>query len=259
MIYTRIKPPLGIRPDWSNPITKGLVGCWLMNEGGGNLVNDLSGNGNRGTITNALWAPGKFGSCLSFDGTGDYVNLGNKIFTPGGAVTTNDFTLSLWVNTSAGATSRCMGKYQDADRRLYLRLDTAIVDFYARTTAGAIIDIGGVSTGLIAGQWTHVAIVAPRGRTPAFFIHGISRSLTYSTCTTGTLENTGDLHLGGYNGTGWPGLIDHLQIYNRALSASEIARLYQEPFAMFRRRQIWPSGAGGEATGFMTTNTKFWG
>ena len=45
------KPPLGIQIDWSNPITKGLVGCWLFNEGSGDKVYDLSGNGNTGTLT----------------------------------------------------------------------------------------------------------------------------------------------------------------------------------------------------------------
>jgi hypothetical protein len=29
------KPPVGSVIDWNNPLSKGLVGCWLMNEGGG--------------------------------------------------------------------------------------------------------------------------------------------------------------------------------------------------------------------------------
>jgi hypothetical protein len=47
------KPPLGAQLDWSNPINKSLVGCWVFNEGSGNLVRDLSGNGRDGTLTGA--------------------------------------------------------------------------------------------------------------------------------------------------------------------------------------------------------------
>ena len=39
------KPLLGKQINWSNPLAKGLVGCWVMNEGSGLFVNDYSGNG----------------------------------------------------------------------------------------------------------------------------------------------------------------------------------------------------------------------
>ena len=35
----RVKPPFGAQIDWSNPITEGLVGCWLFNELQGNIHN----------------------------------------------------------------------------------------------------------------------------------------------------------------------------------------------------------------------------
>ena len=34
----------------------GLVGYWNFNEGSGNTVTDLSGNGNNGTISGATWS-----------------------------------------------------------------------------------------------------------------------------------------------------------------------------------------------------------
>ena len=40
------KPPIGSQIDWSHPLAKGLVGCWLMNEGGGNVVNDIARRNN---------------------------------------------------------------------------------------------------------------------------------------------------------------------------------------------------------------------
>ena len=43
----------------------GLVGYWNFNEGSGNTVTDLSGNGNNGTISGATW---------STDAPAQYVN-----------------------------------------------------------------------------------------------------------------------------------------------------------------------------------------
>ena len=43
------KPPLGTHIDWSNPLTKGMVGCWAFNEGGGKKAfNLVSGETNLG-------------------------------------------------------------------------------------------------------------------------------------------------------------------------------------------------------------------
>ena len=38
------KPMLGSQLDFSHPLNKGLVGFWLMNEGHGNKIQDLSLN-----------------------------------------------------------------------------------------------------------------------------------------------------------------------------------------------------------------------
>ena len=51
-MFKTLKPPLGARLIPGHPLANGLVGCWLMNEGSGNKVYDLSGNGNSGTLTN---------------------------------------------------------------------------------------------------------------------------------------------------------------------------------------------------------------
>ena len=38
------KPTIPVEIDWSNPLTEGLVGCWLFNTGGGETWIDLTGN-----------------------------------------------------------------------------------------------------------------------------------------------------------------------------------------------------------------------
>lgn len=70
MKYFQIKPPLGIWPNWKHPLAQGLIHCWPMKEGGGNVVNDLlntldmTGYGTAGT---PLWTPGNHGAALLYD------------------------------------------------------------------------------------------------------------------------------------------------------------------------------------------------
>ena len=77
MIYVpRLKPILGA------PINKvvarrlGLVGLWWMNQGGGNLILDSSGNRSTGTaVGTPAWIVGEFGKALAFNGTTDYYTM----------------------------------------------------------------------------------------------------------------------------------------------------------------------------------------
>ncbi|MBU0598822.1 LamG domain-containing protein, partial [Patescibacteria group bacterium] len=90
-----MKPLLGVQLNRSHPLAKGLVGCWVMNEGAGNKIYDLSGNGNDGSFpggtANPLWKPGRTGPALKFDGVNDYVE--KTSFTQ----ITSAITISAWI------------------------------------------------------------------------------------------------------------------------------------------------------------------
>jgi len=70
-----IKPIRGTRLNLAHPLAKGLVGCWLFNEGTGGRIFDLSMNGNHGTFVKmdntSAWA----GGGLLFDGVDDYIQI----------------------------------------------------------------------------------------------------------------------------------------------------------------------------------------
>ena len=91
------KPPLGIRLNPGHPLARGLVGCWLMNEGGGNLVRDLSSNNNNGTITvkatgSYSWVPGGLKLNRSGLEDGAYIQLGDNS-CPRLAITTGNISI----------------------------------------------------------------------------------------------------------------------------------------------------------------------
>jgi len=99
------KPPLGTQLNLAHPLSRGLIGYWPMNERMGDKVNDISGNRNTGACmamsfppaATSGWNPGLKGSCLSFDGTSDYINVNhNVMLNP-----TNTITVIVWAKFSA--------------------------------------------------------------------------------------------------------------------------------------------------------------
>ena len=62
----------------------GLVGYWNFNEGSGNTVNDLTSNGNNGTINGASWStqtPNQYcNNCTATDSI--YVNINSQTMLP---------------------------------------------------------------------------------------------------------------------------------------------------------------------------------
>jgi hypothetical protein len=69
----------------SDTFTRGLVGYWSFDEGGGQYAYDASDNSNTGTLGSAAtagaddpkWTTGKVAGALKFDGVDDYVYAGN--------------------------------------------------------------------------------------------------------------------------------------------------------------------------------------
>ena len=82
-------------------VTDGLVLCLDAGNNksypsSGTAWNDLSGNNNNGTLTNGPTFTGSFGGSIVFDGTNDYVDLGNiSQLKP-----TTQITVSAWVYRS---------------------------------------------------------------------------------------------------------------------------------------------------------------
>ena len=75
---------------------KDLVLYYAFDEGKGNTVKDLSGNGNDGTIHGAKWVAGKFGKALQFNGKDTYVDCGDS----SSLQIKKEITLAAWVNLS---------------------------------------------------------------------------------------------------------------------------------------------------------------
>jgi len=250
-------PPMGWPIGWSNPITKGLVGCWLAGHGG-NMAFDLSGNNNHGIFQNDTHlVSGKFGQAWDFDGTGDYI-----ITTCGVGCVENvsAVSISLWFrnnNTSLlsdnylfnipGATA-VMGAYREsANDCIYFRVYNDSGSNGLSKTDLAVADTNwhhlvGVYNGANVQLYVDIS---NKDSSPAALTGNTKTSPTQDFCISDSTN-------------GWDGQIDNLLIFNRALIAEERQRLYIEPFCIFEEEPIdlW---AGIGAPGAMTTNTGYWG
>ena len=240
------KPMMGQQIDWSNPLSKGLVGYWLMNEGTGNTVQDLSGNGNTGTlVADTHWVPGKFGPCLSFDGTGDYVNIPTSpIFNA-----MEELTFSGWIKRS-GLENPVIELYNSTTDRIYL--SCSAVTIWVHNDIG---DSGGTQYGssaaIDANTWYFITWTYDSTKVSKLYINGVQTgSTTTLSKSLSDLVDGFSLYIGfeDKNNEYFNGSISDVSVYNRALSAGEITKLYNNPFGIIQPTFSvwWYSGIGGE-------------
>ena len=254
------KPPMGWPLDYDSGLVPN-VGFWSMLEGSGNTVQDLSRNENDGIFgvgaASPIWVPGKFGLCPSFDG-GDKIDA--DIVKP------VNIMVSAWIyntDVSGGFAQIIAGESGiTAQRSWQFRLDqtTGKVTF--------IIFVGGGTTSVtgsadLTGGWHYVAGTYD-GETVRVFVDGIEEDSDGT--PSGDLDAVGTSVCIGENqrgGDNFIGRIDIPLIHNHALSASEIALLYQYPFWMFKDPAEVALLGGYQAivgaAGIMTTNTGYWG
>jgi hypothetical protein len=199
----------------------GLIAHYTFNETSGTTAADSSGNGNTGTLTNMTgseWTTGKVGGGLTFDGTNDYVGLGNVHNNLG------DATVSAWVYVQGGSGTWRSILMKNKILGFELNSGNGITLFFGNGSAWGS-GVNSAST-VSMNQWVHVAGTRP-GSTVTMYIDGVSDG-TGSNSATGS--NSLSLGIGARqlvssaNGH-LPGIIDDVRLYNTALSASDVSAL----------------------------------
>ena len=230
------RPMLGEQIDRTYQLGDPVV-FWLFNEGSGNKVYDLSGNGNHGTVdgTAPSWIPGKFGPSVNLPGTDEYISTDIQI------VSGTPVTMMAWFRPNAiGQTSRLMGLYVSGQTRVIgVFLDGVDNEIIAQHYDGSNAITRSI-THYAANEWMHCTAVFESDSKRAIYINGIWES--ENPTIQGSIGIIDKFTI-GRNEFATPGewinsQIDHVIIYNRALSPSEVAELYREPFCMFAEDNI---------------------
>lgn len=215
----------------------GLVLYLPFDEGSGDQVADLSGNGFKGTVKGAKWTKGRFGSALQFSGSDQWVEVPyDDPFN-----ITEGITIGAWVIANVPFNPEWRG----------------ILNAKKSTYGPYLLQTGGAACGEIglyfAGAWTWLRTVQSLEKTKFHHVVGTydqkeglhiyydgklddgagSAGAKKGKIDSNTPEGLVIGHNYGLAGRFWDGVIDEVVLYNRALTAEEVAELYQNPLSLF--------------------------
>lgn len=216
----------------------GLVSWW---PGDGDVI-DIVG-GHHGTLQNgATFAPGMVGQAFSFDGVDDYISVPDVSSLRAIGAITIDFWANFDKVPRTGRLEDGMAIIEKADDYLlYWRSDANGLEFDITDACDRLYHLGVFlpMPALQAGEFHHFSVTAVDGGTagPEFhvYIDGIEQPAVpavdppHRGCGwfTGV---TGEFRIASRtipNAEGaFDGIIDEIEIFNRALSASEIQAIY---------------------------------
>ncbi len=218
------------------PSNLGLVGYWSMNEGTSTVATDFSGNGNHGTLqtfsnpptATSGWASGKLGKGLEFDGTSDYISIPNS----SSLQMNQNMTIVAWVNVDDASNLRFILEkgLNDNDNYGFYTAGSGVLNFEFQDSGSVYRSFTSNTGAVVLDQWRQVAVVFDdTNNLITFYSNGsVNRQQAMAYSFLGT--QTDELKIGrqNYGGSNYyfDGTMDEVRIYNRALSASEIATLY---------------------------------
>lgn len=211
--------------------TNGLVGWWPFS---GN-ADDLSGNGNNGTVYGASLTTDRFGnpnSAYNFNGSSNYIDIPNS--TSLNSSTANNTTISAWVNNSSvGGEYFYLGvNYATSAYELYVEDSTIMSRNYNWQYLGGIWYQVRTTSSLADNTWYMATTVFDYSNLVIkLYINGVFNNQV--SCPAMGKPPTPHVEIGR---NPWPesymhGKIDDVRLYNRALSDCEISALYQEGLA----------------------------
>ena len=211
-------------------LSSNLVAYYNFNEGSGTTANENSGNGNIGTISEAAYSgttPFPAGFSLSFNGTSDYVDMGS-----GSSLNiTGPITMSAWINISAsGGDYLIIGGFAGSPPYpgygfLVGGVPGSTNDGHLAYWSGAFGNWVEGHTAVNDGNWHFVAVTVT-GSTVQFYIDGVADGAPVTSSQPNSYSGPRTIGKGENNSAWWNGLLDDVHIYNTALSAANIANLY---------------------------------
>lgn len=215
----------------------GLVSQWGMDEGSGAKAYDSQG-GNDGTLTNmevtTVWQANSncvSGGCLSFDGVDDYIaiGVGNDYFP------LPLFSICAWVKSPGLASGMSLNGILSLTYGLSMFLDSAGT-FQARVDNGSTFTSVSTLGNLHDNKFHNVCMTFDNTYMHAF-VDGVWKNKSATTWLGTTRWPTNTCNIGCENNNcpiyRFNGYIDDVRIYNRALTADEIANQYKDGYTKY--------------------------
>ena len=226
--------------------SSGPVAALAFSEGTGTAVADSSGNGNAGTLVDAVsWGTGFFGNGVALDGTHSgavEVPMSESLAATGSA-----FTLEAWVKPTDVSGYGAIIERKDGNLLMFLDVGGA---------PACIVTLGESSyqvaapAGIPVNAWSHVAVTYD-GSALKLYVNG---SQVDSASATGALPETSQ----GFSiGRPWwsvfAGSLDEIRLYAHALTATEVGVDRQTPIDAGTPFHVGVHTPGDQAVGVLTT------
>ena len=264
-------------PASTADFTSGLVGYWKLDDGAGTSAADSSGNARTGTLspTGCTAAPassgtptwtssGRLGGALSLNGTGNCVSIPhNAAFNAYPITVTAWFKMPTPGTQSTGIVSkRASGSVDGWD--LYASGGNATTPsrLWGVYYANGISNVAQVGPNYYVsgdGVWHHAAMVVDaNGMT--MYGDGVVVATAAWGGTKGATTSTGEVRIGSMptSTSGFfPGLVDEVRIYNRALTAGQVGALYNATATnyAYHRTIAVTTGSAGTPAGYSASLT----
>ena len=185
---------------------------------GSTTWSDISGNGNTGTLTNGPTFDGGNGGSILFDGTNDYVQNSNTSFNY------SNISISTWIrrDTTSTTFSVIISKESASTGWILHIINTNKI--YWKINGSDATATTSLSS-LTAGVWYYITSTY-NGSQLAVYINSVLDNTSNN--NSGIVSNSATIRIGEYQTTGnaFKGNIANIQIYNRALTTTEILQNY---------------------------------
>lgn len=219
-------------------LRNGVVYSMQMNHG----TIDSSGQNSAGTNNGAtpITTGQKLGTgAYSFDGSNDYIDTN---YSPN---YTNDFSFSGWWYKSGNGSGvpTWLGTRDSTDPLIHIYENLGNMVVMMRDTAKNTNIITSTGITINTGQFYHLVFIWNSiSKTSELFIDGVSRGTATNTNMNGDYGGKVILGRNGYSSEHYLlGIIDNLNIWNRALSSSEVSELYNSGDGL----ELFPNLADG--------------
>lgn len=202
---------------------------WSFDEGSGCVANDLYGTnngvlGNNCPTISPSWVAGKTGNALSFNGSSNNVSISDSV----NLNFTTSMSVSAWIkwdiNPSSGmAYATIVNKNGDSQYRLQHNSTNSRFEFGIKTNTGGTYVTS--STSPIIGTWYHL-VGTWDGALIKIYVNG---NLEQTLARSGIMPaSTFPCKIGSssINARWFSGIIDEVNLWNRALSQEEITQIY---------------------------------
>lgn len=213
-------------PSLATAQTTAPLAAYSFEDGSGTTLSDVSGNGNSMTLKNGpAWTAGHYGTGLAFDGSNDRAVA--RAYSSALNLTGRSLTLSAWIYPRSNS-----GWQMIVLKPAHASHTSPYFDWsmHRETGTGRIVGFLGCDAKQRTSNattplntWTHVAITYD-GTNLRHYINGVLDRATPLTCAVvNTSSQPIRIGANGGNGEVFNGSIDDVRVYNRVLTAQEIA------------------------------------